>query len=50
VAELDAAGYTAYRFDGQGLSRRQPGQRAVDYFFLTEPWVGRLRHANVPVA
>jgi FkbM family methyltransferase len=50
VAELGAGGYAAYRFDGRGLARRQVGQRAVDYFFLTEPWVARLRGANVPVA
>jgi FkbM family methyltransferase len=50
MAELAAAGYTAHRFDGRGLSRRQPGQRAVDYFFLTDAWVARLRRAEIPVA
>jgi FkbM family methyltransferase len=50
MAELASAGYIAYRFDGRGLTRRHAGQRAVDYFFLTDAWVARLRRANVPVA
>src|SRR5262249_6750877 len=32
LADLD---YAAYWFDGHGLVRRQAGQCAVDYFFLT---------------
>ncbi len=50
IAQLVELGYGAYRFDGQGLARRRAGQRAVDYFFLNEEQVVRLRRADVPVA
>jgi FkbM family methyltransferase len=36
-------GYEAYWFDGTKLKRRVPGTKSVNYFFLTDPQVERLR-------
>lgn len=35
-------GYDPFRFDGQTLTRRRPGERSVNYFFLTPAHVARL--------
>lgn len=39
---MDVRGYTAYWYDGEALRRREPGDRSVNYFFLTMQHVGRL--------
>lgn len=41
--ELAARGYAAWRYDGTTLRRRAPGDRSVNYFFLTGQHVVRLR-------
>jgi FkbM family methyltransferase len=41
-AFLASHGYEAYRFDGQLLRKRIPGDRSVNYFFLTPAQVARL--------
>ncbi|MGH7392429.1 MAG: FkbM family methyltransferase [Candidatus Rokuibacteriota bacterium] len=50
ASELADLGYAAFWFDGHGLVRRQAGQRAVDYFFLTAEQVARVRRVDVRVA
>lgn len=40
-------GYEAYRFDGQKLSRRKPGERSQNYFFLLPEHI-RLLQAKQP--
>jgi FkbM family methyltransferase len=42
VGLMRAEGYEIYRFDGQRLRPRQPGDRAVNYFFLRPEHLGRL--------
>jgi len=48
-AWLADAGYRAYRFDGEGLVARQPGDRAVDYFFLVARHLRLLEQESIPV-
>jgi FkbM family methyltransferase len=49
VAWLHEAGYRAYRFDGRGLVARRPGDRSVDYFFLTARHLPLLEQAQVRI-
>ena len=42
VRRMRAEGYAVYRFDGSRLRPRQPGDRAVNYFFLRPEHLGRL--------
>jgi FkbM family methyltransferase len=39
---LEQNGYQAYWFDGEGLRKRQRGERSQNYFFLTREHVGKL--------
>lgn len=41
--QLSAAGYSAWWFDGKTLHPRQPGDRKVNYFFLTEKHLAGLK-------
>lgn len=40
---LQNSGYKAYRFDGQFLNERQVGDKAINYFFLTETHINFVR-------
>lgn len=42
VRLMRAGGYAVYRFDGRRVRPRQPGDRAVNYFFLRPEHLGRL--------
>jgi FkbM family methyltransferase len=48
-AYLTELGYTAYWFDGVGLKKRVPGEKSVNYFFLTPGHLQRVQSANIPV-
>jgi FkbM family methyltransferase len=50
MARLADLGYVAYCFDGRGLARRRPGQRTVDYFFLADKHLTRVRRAGVEIS
>jgi FkbM family methyltransferase len=50
VSWLTDLGYRAFRFDGQGLVARQPGDRYVDYFFLTAHHMVLLKQEDVRVS
>jgi FkbM family methyltransferase len=39
---LEQNGYEGYWFDGEGLRKRQRGERSQNYFFLTRQHVGKL--------
>jgi FkbM family methyltransferase len=40
---LSERGYEGYRFDGNHLIQRKPGDRSVNYFFLTQRHLKRLQ-------
>jgi hypothetical protein len=42
VRLMRAEGYDVYHFDSRRLRPRQPGDRAVNYFFLRPEHLGRL--------
>jgi hypothetical protein len=39
---LEENGYEGYWFDGEGLRKRQRGERSQNYFFLTREHVDKL--------
>jgi len=43
---LSNLGYYSFWFDNQFLRKRKPGERASNYFFLTENHVDRIKHKN----
>jgi len=45
---LNQAGYEAYWFDGVRLRRRQPGDRSINYFFLSTQHLWMLRECGCP--
>ena len=46
---LAARGYRAFRWDGARLVPRRPGDRSVNYFFLTTAHLARLRERALPM-
>jgi len=46
---LGAEGYKPYASKGMSLALRTPGTRSVNYFFLKDDHLGRLRAAGIPV-
>jgi hypothetical protein len=47
VSSLARLGYEAYWLDGGRLKPRRPGDRSVNYFFLTEAHRSRLRARGI---
>src|SRR6266545_982102 len=49
VSSLARLGYEAYWLDAGHLVRRRPGDRSVNYFFLTENHLSRLTARGIPI-
>jgi hypothetical protein len=49
VSSLTRLGYETYWLHARHLVRRQPGDRSVNYFFLTENHRSRLVARGIPI-
>lgn len=47
VQSLESLGYSIWYWKDEILKRRQPGDRSVDYFFLTDTHLEQLRCAHI---
>lgn len=47
---LHEIGYEAFWYDGTKLTRRRPGDRSVNYFFLARNHLEALQRQNFPVS